>query len=143
MMATEEDVRNQLSEMTESVAQVREMLPESADTFVGMGHLKEGIYKRTESAIEDVFDVCAMLNADLHLGLPGGDAEILKNLVQHDVISPDMQEILMKMKELQKILLRRYGAIDDAFAFSLLRARLDDFAVFRKDIEQYLESAGE
>ena len=136
-------IRIKLSEMTDSVALVRENLPASVDTFVGMGLLKDGIYKRMEYAIENVFDVCAILNADLHLGLPGGDEKILENLVRHGVISSGMHEMLRSMKGFQKILLHRYGAIDDALAFTILQGNLDDFAAFRKDIEGYLGSAGE
>ena len=136
-------IRIKLSEMTDSIALVREHLPESVDSFAGMGLLKDGIYKRMEYAIENVFDVCAILNADLHLGLPGGDAEILENLVQHGVISSGMHAMLRRMKGFQKILLHRYGAIDDALAFMILQGNLDDFAAFRKDIEGYLGSAGE
>ena len=136
-------IRIKLSEMADSVALVRENLPASVDSFAGMGLLKDGIYKRMEYAIENVFDVCAILNADLHLGIPGGDAEILNNLVHHGVISSDMHEILRRMKGFRNVLVHRYGAIDDALAFSILQRHMDDFAVFRKDIEQYLESAGE
>jgi len=34
--------------------------------------VKDGICKRIEFAIEDVFDICAIINADLDLGTPGG-----------------------------------------------------------------------
>lgn len=43
-------IRVKLSEMTESVALVRENLPDSVDSFAGMGLLKDGIYKRMEYA---------------------------------------------------------------------------------------------
>jgi len=59
--------------MDESVALVREHLPLSVDEFVEMGLVKDGIYKRLEYAIENVFDICAILNADLSLGVPGTD----------------------------------------------------------------------
>ena len=136
-------IRGKLIEMTESIALVRENLPDSVDSFAGMGLLKDGIYKRMEYAIENVFDICAILNADLHLGVPGGDAEVLENLAGHGVISSDMREDLRKMKGFRNIVVHRYGRIDDAIAFSILQAHLNDFAAFREDIEQFLGSAGE
>ncbi|WAI01825.1 type VII toxin-antitoxin system HepT family RNase toxin [Methanogenium organophilum] len=135
-------IRVKLSEMAESVALVRENLPDSVDSFAGMGLLKDGIYKRMEYAIENVYDICAILNADLHLGVPGGDAEILENLMQHGVISSDMGDSLRKMKGFRNIVVHRYGRIDDAIAFTILQAHLDDFAAFREEIEQFLGSAG-
>lgn len=66
-------IRIKLREMTESVDMVKEHLPDSADSFGQLGIIKDGIYKRIEYAIENVFDICAILNADLHLGVPGTD----------------------------------------------------------------------
>jgi uncharacterized protein YutE (UPF0331/DUF86 family) len=63
-------IRIKLQEMTESVDTVKEHLPHSADSFRQLGIIKDGIYKRAEYAIENVFDICAILNADLHLGVP-------------------------------------------------------------------------
>ncbi len=52
-------IRIKLTEMRESIDLVQQNLPDSADSFSGMGLLKDGIYKRTEYAIENVFDICA------------------------------------------------------------------------------------
>lgn len=80
-------IRIKLQEMTESVVLVKEHLPDSADSFRQLGIVKDGIYKRVEYAIENVFDICAILNADLHLGVPGTDENILDNLVQYGVLA--------------------------------------------------------
>lgn len=134
-------IRIKLREMTESVDLVRENVPDSVDSFVGMGLVKDGIYKRMEYAIENVFDICAILNSDLHLGIPGGDGEILDKLEKHGIISAGMQDNLKQMKGFRNIVVHRYGTIDDALAFSILQKHLGDFAVFQQDIEQFLQSA--
>jgi len=56
--------------------------------------VKDGIYKRIEYDVENVFDICAILNADLHLGIPGTDEDILENLVRHGVLTPGMRRNL-------------------------------------------------
>ncbi|MCK8518047.1 hypothetical protein [Methanoculleus sp. 7T] len=85
-------IRIKLLEMTGSVDMVKEHLPDSSDSFGQLGIIKDGIYKRIEYAI----DICAILNADLHLGVPGTDEDILENLMPN-------------------------GAIDDALALSILK----------------------
>ncbi|WP_332450353.1 type VII toxin-antitoxin system HepT family RNase toxin [Methanoculleus sp.] len=134
-------IRIKLQEMTESTDIVKEHLPGSADSFVRLGIVKDGIYKRAEYAIENVFDICAILNADLHLGVPGTDEDILENLVQHGVLAPAMRQNLKAMKGFRNIVVHRYGAIDDALAFSILEEHIDDFSLFRREIELFLQSA--
>ncbi|MDN7025443.1 DUF86 domain-containing protein [Methanoculleus sp. FWC-SCC1] len=129
--------------MGESIALVREHLPDSVDAFLNLGIVRDGIYKRIEYAIENVFDICAILNSDLHLGVPGADEDILEHLVQHGVVSPVMQQRLKAMKGFRNIVVHRYGAINNALAFSILQEHLGDFALFRQEIERFLHSTGE
>lgn len=42
--------------------------------------VKDGIYKNIEYAIETVFDICAVINADLNLGVSKKDEDIVNNL---------------------------------------------------------------
>ena len=91
-----------IQEMKESVDLIQRNLPGSPDVFTGMGLLKDGIYKRTEYSIENVFDICAILNTDLHLGIPGGDEEILENLVRNGVFGSGMRQILKNNDRISK-----------------------------------------
>jgi len=43
-----------------------------------MGLIKDGIYKRVEFAVENVFDICAIINTDLVLGVPSDDEDIMR-----------------------------------------------------------------
>lgn len=134
-------IRIKLQEMTESIDLVKGHLPNSVDSFKQLGIVKDGIYKRVEYAIENVFDICAILNADLHLGVPGTDENILDNLVQHEVLAPEMRQNLKAMKGFRNIVVHRYGAIDDTLAFSILKKHIDDFSLFGQEIERFLQSA--
>jgi len=133
-------IRIKLQEMTESLDMVKEHLPDSADSLGRLGIVKDGIYKRVEYAVENVFDICAILNADLHIGVPGTDEDILENLVRHGVLAPGMRQNLKAMKGFRNIVVHRYGAIDDALAFSILKEHIDDFSLFRQEVERFLQS---
>ncbi len=73
-------------------------LPDSYEKFSQLGLVKDGIYKRTEYAIETVFDICAILNSDLKLGIPGEDEDIITHLIQGWILSHDMAEKIRGMK---------------------------------------------
>lgn len=124
-------IRIKLQEMSESVDMVREHLPDSVESFGRLGIIKDGIYKRIEYAI---------VNADLRLGVPATDEDILENLVRHGVFGPEMRQSLKAMKGFRNIVVHRYGAIDDAIAFSILTERIGDFALFRQEVERFLQS---
>ena len=136
-------IRIKLTEMKESVDLVQRNLPDSVDLFTEMGLLKDGIYKRTEYAIENVFDICAILNSDLHLGIPGGDEEILENLMQHGVFGAEMRQILKTMKGFRNIVVHRYGKIDETLVYRILQEHLGDFAFFGQEVERFLQSVEE
>lgn len=133
-------IRIKLQEMAESVDMAGGHLPDSVDSFEELGIIKDGIYKRIEYAIENVFDICAILNADLHLGVPGSDEDILENLVRHGVFGSGIRQSLKAMKGFRNIVVHRYGAIDDALAFSILKEQIGDFALFRQEVERFLQS---
>jgi len=129
-----------ITEIVECVTLVRENLPQSAEDFMFLGLVKDGIYKRIEFAIEDIFDICAIINTDLELGVPGEDDDILDNLVNKNIISKQMQEKIHAMKGFRNIVVHRYGKIDDQLAFDLLTAHLNDFADFIDEIEKFLQN---
>jgi len=101
--------------------------------------IKDGIYKRIEFAIENVFDICAIINTDLELGIPSDDKDIIENLVRNEILSEEMGEKLKAMKGFRNIVVHRYGRIDDRIAFEILKENLPDFYAFIRKIEEFLE----
>ena len=133
-------IRTKMKEIEESIRLVEEHLPESFEEFSNLGLVKDGIYKRVEFAIENVFDICAIINADLNLGIPSSDEDILENLIKNNILSMKMKEKLKMMKGFRNILVHRYGKIDDKLAFRILKENLGDFYEFMKEIEEFLEN---
>ncbi|WP_292364477.1 MULTISPECIES: hypothetical protein [unclassified Methanoculleus] len=69
-------IRIKLLEMAESVDMARGHLPDSVESFEKLGIIKDGIYKRIEYAIENVFDICAIVN---YPSLKGGASCFMDN----------------------------------------------------------------
>jgi uncharacterized protein YutE (UPF0331/DUF86 family) len=49
------------------------------------------MYKQLEFALENVFDICAIINADLELGIPGTDEDSIDHLVKGDIVSEELR----------------------------------------------------
>jgi len=135
-------IRSKMTEIMGSIDLVRENLPDSFEDFSRLGLVKDGIYKRTEFAIENVFDICAIINADLLLEMPENDYRIVENLAKRDILTQEMAEKIRKMRGFRNIMVHRYGRIEDEIAYSLLRNSLDDFGQFIDLIERFLETRG-
>ena len=131
----EDIIRIKIAEIRECIGLVKENLPDSLEEFLQLGIIKDGIYKRMEFAIEDVFDICAILNTDLSLGIPDGDDDILDHLSGAGVITPQLLGKLRNMRGFRNIVVHRYGKIDDRLVFSLLNEHLGDFSEFIEEIE--------
>jgi len=129
-----------IQEIREGIHLVSLHLPDSYEKFSQLGLVKDGIYKRTEYAIETVLDICAILNSDLKLGIPGEDEDSITHLIQGGILSHDMAEKIRGMKAFQNIVVHRYGTIDDQIAYTLLIERIGDFELFCGGIEHYLAS---
>ncbi len=127
-----------IQEIREGIHLVSLHLPDSFEKFSQLGLVKDGIYKRTEYAIETVLDICAILNSDLKLGIPGEDEDSITHLVQGGILSHDMAEKIRGMKAFQNIVVHRYGTIDDQIAYTLLVERIGDFELLCRGIEHCL-----
>ncbi|NOZ76417.1 MAG: DUF86 domain-containing protein [Euryarchaeota archaeon] len=132
-------IRTKMKEIEESITSVEEHLPKSFEEFSSMGLVKDGIYKRVEFAIENVFDICAIINTDLELGIPGDDEGIIDNLVDNGILSSQMKDKLKAMRGFRNIVVHRYGKIDDKIAFGILKEHLNDFYAFMEKIEVFLD----
>jgi uncharacterized protein YutE (UPF0331/DUF86 family) len=75
-----EVIRTKNREIDENLKIIKEHLPENVDEFLNLGLMKDGIYKRIESSIENIIDICAIINTDLDLGIPESDESILDNV---------------------------------------------------------------
>ncbi|MHC1568768.1 MAG: type VII toxin-antitoxin system HepT family RNase toxin, partial [Candidatus Syntropharchaeia archaeon] len=134
-----EIIRTKMKEIEESIRLVEEHLPDTFEEFSDLGLIKDGIYKRIEFAIENVFDICAIVNTDLEFGIPGDDKDIIENLVRSEILSEEMREKLKAMRGFKNIVVHRCGRIDDRIAFEILKESLPDFYAFIGKIEEFLE----
>jgi uncharacterized protein YutE (UPF0331/DUF86 family) len=85
-----EIIRTKIAEIQESLELIRENLPDSFEEFASLGLLKDGMYKRIEFCIQNVFDICAIINTDLRFGIPRSEDDIHGILARNGVIDDEM-----------------------------------------------------
>lgn len=134
----EEIIRTKLQEMEESANIVKKNLPKKLEDFLELGLVKDGIYKKIEFAIENVIDICNIINSDLKLGIPREEVEVIENLEKKGIISRELARKIKNMRGFRNFLVHRYGAIDDRIAFKDIKKGLKDFGIFKKEIERFI-----
>lgn len=122
----EDLIRTKMKEIEESIDSVKDEIPDGLERFKELGLVKDGIYKRVEFAIEDVFDICAVINSDLDLGIPERDENVVDHLLERGVLEEDWKEKLSRMKGFRNIVVHRYGRIDDRIAYEILKEHLGE-----------------
>jgi uncharacterized protein YutE (UPF0331/DUF86 family) len=127
-----------MKEIQESVYLVETNLPQDFNDFLKLGLVKDGIYKRIEYSIENVWDICSIINSDLSNGIPHDEENILDNLINTGIIDKDLGEKLKLIKGFRNIVVHRYGNIDDELAFQTLQEHLEDFHYFTQQVEDFL-----
>lgn len=132
-------IRTKIAEILEGLELVKSHLPKSFDEFEPLGLVKDGIYKRVEFCIENVFDICAIIDTDLKLGVPSSDEDILEILVRNGIFAEDMAEKLRSMKGFRNVVVHRYGGIDDSLAYGFLSNNLGDFDEFIEKVTEFVD----
>ena len=129
-----EEIKQKLREIDDSIAVVKENLPSNINDFLHLGLVKDGIYKKVEFAIENLADICSILNADLSLGVPTDEEDIINNLDINKILSKKTIHKIRNMKSFRNILVHRYGKIEDKLAFEILNKNLSDFKFLKKEV---------
>ncbi|MEF8848466.1 MAG: DUF86 domain-containing protein [Candidatus Thermoplasmatota archaeon] len=132
-------IQIKIQEIQDNLKIIEENLPENYEEFKKLGLVKDGIYKKIESSLENVIDICSIINSDLKLSLPDSDETILDNLNKEGILSDEMTDILKDMKGFRNILVHRYGKIDDKIAFRILNENIKDFYRIIDIIENFIE----
>lgn len=132
-------IRTKIAEIRDSLDLIKNNLPDSFDEFTALGLVKDGMYKRIEFCIENVFDICAIINTDLRLGIPQSDDDIMEILGRNGIIDDEMKAKLKGMKGFRNIIVHRYAGIDDRLSYEFLSEKLVDFEEFIGEITEFIK----
>lgn len=137
-MIDRDRVLARLDDLDRYVTELRQIAPASLDEYRQSVEKRRASERLLQIAVESVLDVCGLLVVGLRLGLPGEEDDLFEKLEGADVISRASGQRLRRMRAFRNILVHEYTRIDDAIAFEVIAARLDDFDEFRQEIVQFL-----
>ncbi len=130
-------VNQKLKEIEDNLELIKENLPSTEKAFVGLGLVKDGIYKRLEFSIQNLIDIFSMIYSSLNIGVPTDLDDIFEGLRQKKILPDNIITLVQDMKGLRNILIHRYGEINDSTVYELLTEQLDDFDKIMVAIEKY------
>ncbi len=134
-----EEIEIKIGYIHDAMNEVVNHLPGKLGEFMQLGMIKHGIYKKVEFALQNVIDICSVIHADMDLGVPESEDDILNNLEKNKVFTPRVITIIREMKGFRNVLVHRYGEIDDTIAFNTLKEDTRDFNVVVKAFETLLK----
>jgi len=132
-------ILKKMKEIEESIEKIEENFPNNFSEFQSNDTLRDASYKRAEFIIQNIVDICAIINSDLDAGIPETEDDYIKNLGKENLLSEEWVKKIKEMKSFRNILVHRYGSIDDEIAFENISNWTDDFNEFIKRIEEILK----
>jgi len=136
-------IKTKIKVIEESIDLVKENLPENINEFKALGLVKDGIYKKVEASIQEIINICSIINSDLKLGIPSNRDDIIDALRDNNILSKKMAEKIKELKGFRNFLVHRYGKVDDEVAFKEICHGLPDFTLFKEEILKFLKTSSE
>ncbi|MEK6914726.1 MAG: DUF86 domain-containing protein [Nanoarchaeota archaeon] len=135
-----EKIKNKILEASETIDSISEKMPENFEDFENLGFVKDGIYKRIEFAIQNIIDICYLINSGLKLGIPEVEDDIFSHLKNNNILSKKTMNLIEEMKGFRNILVHKYGQIEDDKAFESITNGLKDFETIFNELEKFLKN---
>lgn len=132
-------IDSKIDKIVDSADFVGENLPKEFEDFKNSRILKNALYKEIEFAIENIIDICNIVNADLRLGVPEVEDDIFDNLEEKKIFDKKIVDLIREMKGFRNILVHKYGEINDEQAFENIKEGLKDFELFINEVEKLLK----
>ena len=133
-------IEKKLTEVVDAIDFISENLPEEFEDFNSSRVLKNALYKEIEFVIQNIVDICFIINSDLRLGIPEVEDDVFKHLSQKDIFSKKAIGIIEEMKGFRNILVHKYGEIDDKKAFDNIKEGIEDFEEIIREVEEFLKN---
>jgi len=133
-------IKTKLKIIEENTDLVKENFPDDLEEFKKLGLIKDGIYKRIEASIQEIINICSIINSDLKIGIPSNRDEIISALEEKEIVSKELGEKIRQLKGFRNFLVHRYGKIQDEIAYEDIKQGFDDFTLFKDEIMKFLNN---
>jgi uncharacterized protein YutE (UPF0331/DUF86 family) len=132
-MMDRERILARIDQLDRYLAELSEVAPPDLETYRSI-EKKRSCERLLQISVECVVDICGLVVAGRHLGLPDDENDLFDKLERASIISRQLKSTLRRMKGLRNILVHVYGVVVDEIVFEVVRNQLGDFAAFKKEI---------
>ena len=120
-----------LRELERSIAIIEDALPEKYEDFSHLPQiLKDGIFKRTEHAIELIFDAMGEIIRVKRLETPKDDYNIVDILQRNGIITAEEARTLKAMRGFRNVLVHVYEDLNEEEAYENIKKGIQDLKQF-------------
>ncbi len=119
------------------IQELRNTVPGTLEEYQS-GVERRACERLLQLAIEASTDICGMLVAGLHLGLPEDEDDVYGRLQRAGVLQGETVQVLRRMRGFRNILVHENVDIDDAIVFEAASERLGDLDGFVGEVKRCL-----
>lgn len=73
-------------------------LPSTLSEFRNLGLVKDRLYKKAEYTIQNILDICSIINMDLGLGIPETEDSIFDDLTHRKIFDKGVVNLIREMR---------------------------------------------
>lgn len=100
--------------------------------------IKRSCERLLQLSVECVIDICKIFVSNLKLGLPSEENDLFEKMESERIITEEMNVILKEMKGFRNILVHEYAVVDDEIVYAVIKTRMGDFKMFKKQIIEWM-----
>ena len=137
-----ERILAKIDQLDAYIAELKGIVPESFAEYQRV-EKKRACERLLQVSIEVVIDICNLLVSGLRLGLPAEEEDLFRKLLNAGIVNKEMRDRLREMRGFRNILVHEYAQVDDRIVYEAVKTKLEDFALFRREVLEFLKSEGE
>jgi uncharacterized protein YutE (UPF0331/DUF86 family) len=135
-MVDEAVLAAKIASVTDAVARIREVLPDTLEAFLDDRTAREVVTLNLFVALQECLSLAAHWLSDARWTVPATYGDVFTALADHDVIDRDLARRLVKAAGLRNLIAHRYGAVDMNRVYGIAAEDLEDFLTFCRILAQ-------
>ncbi len=138
-MTNKSKIIEKLRIIKENIAKLETLRRFTEEEFTGNFQRFDSAKYNLQTAIEAMIDICNHIISSNTYEIPNTNADSIRILCSHNIISPEMQDKFVAMTKFRDRVVHIYHQVDNAEVYRILAEELKDFQIFINDITIFME----
>lgn len=132
-MLDNDRILSKIDELDSYLTELSQIAPANFEEYQKI-EKKRSCERLLQLSIECVIDICKLFVSGLRLGLPSEENDLFNKMQKKGILSDEMTIALKEMRGFRNILVHEYTVVDDELVYEAVKAKLEDFQKFKKEI---------